>query len=79
MRSYTTVKGARHYIEGEFTLDEQLDEDGKIIAVGACYRGFFVASNATDITFEDCVLTGRRCYPMPNGGTGGTYDFSARR
>lgn len=76
MRSYTTVKGVEHYIEGEFTLDEQLDEDGKIIAVGACYRGFFVASNATDITFEDCILSGRRCYIRPQGGTGGTYDFS---
>jgi len=75
-RSYTTVKDVKHYIEGEFTLDEQLDEDGNIVAVGACYRGFFVASNATDVTFEDCVLTGRRCYPRPQGGTGGTYDFS---
>ncbi len=75
-RSYTTVKDVKHYIEGEFTLDEQLDDDGSIVAVGACYRGFFVAEKATDITFLDCVLTGRRCYPRPQGGTGGTYDFS---
>ena len=75
-RSYTTVKNVKHYIEGEFDLNEQMD--GK---VGVPYHGFFSAAYAADILFEDCVLTGRRCFNQKvasknHSGTTGTYDIT---
>jgi len=72
-RSHTTLSGVKHYIEGEYTVKEQAE----LGVGGTCYGGFFNASYADEITLENCVLTGRRCYRRPNGGTGGTYDFSA--
>ena len=75
-RSFTTVKNVKHYITDEITLAEQVNEKGEIIAIGPCYYGFFSACSANHVTFEDCILTGRRCYRRPNGGTGGTYDLS---
>ena len=79
-RSYTTVRGVRHYVTGEVTISEQVS-DGKITRVSPCYAGFLVAIKANEVTFEDCVLTGRRCYTRPSysnrRGTGGTYDFRA--
>ena len=78
-RSYTKVKNVQHYVEGEITVKEQLA--GKL---GTAYNGFFGASYANEVTFEDCVLTGRRCYNKSSsaglsGGTTGTYDFRAGR
>jgi len=75
-RSFTTVKNVQHYVEGEITLNQQ--KEGML---GAGYSGFFYASNANEVTFENCVLTGRRCYTKSSaglsGGTQGTYDFGA--
>jgi hypothetical protein len=77
MRHFTRVVGVQHYIEGEFTIDEQLKE-GK---TGVAYNGFFGASFASEVTFEGCVLTGHRCFNKASvgykGGTLGTYDFRA--
>ena len=77
-RSFTTVRGVKHYVTDEPTINEQIT-DGKITLVASCYSGFFYGSNANNILFEDCVLTGRRCYTRPfyakEGGTGGTYDL----
>ena len=71
-RSYTTVKNVKHYVTGEISLSEQ-----KQGMIGHAYSGFFSASNANEVAFENCVLTGKRCYTKPVGGTTGTYDFSA--
>jgi hypothetical protein len=75
-RSYTTVKNVEHYVVGEITLNQQ-----KQGMLGAGYSGFFNASSANSVTFENCVLTGRRCYTKSSaglsGGTQGTYDFGA--
>lgn len=73
-RSYTTVKNVKHYVTDEITLAEQFDENGNKVKAGAHYNGFFTASNANEVTFEDCVLSGRRYY-----GISGTYDLSATR
>ena len=79
-RSYTTVRGVRHYVTGEVTVAEQI-ADGKITRVSPCYSGFLTSIKANEVTFLDCVLTGRRCYTRPSysklRGTGGTYDFRA--
>ena len=74
-RSNTTVKNVEHYIEGEFTIDEQLQ--GKI---GVVYYGFFQAKDTNRVTFESCVATARRCFWRGvawSGGSGtqGTYDI----
>ena len=75
-RSYTTVRGVKHFIKGEVALWEQVNEKGEIIHVSACYNGFYLASYGDHITFEDCIISGRRCYTRPKGGTGGTYGLS---
>ncbi len=79
-RSYTIVKNVKHYVINEVSIKEQLESNFRY--GGAQYSGFFYAKNATDVTFENCVLTGRRCYMTPEGltnycGTMGTYDFGA--
>lgn len=72
-RSYTVLDGLSHYIEGEINVREE-----KELGIGGpCYHGFFSATTANEVTFKNCVMTGRRCYRRPKGGTGGTYDFSA--
>ncbi len=65
-RSFTTIDGVSHYIEGEFTLAEY--ESGLKTTM---YQGFYATSNATDVTYKNCVLTGRKNH------VGGTYDFNA--
>ncbi len=75
-RSYTTVENISHYVTGEIPLSEQA-ENGVIVSCGASYRGFYSASDANRVTFKDCIITGRRCYKRPEGGTQGTYDLSA--
>ena len=80
MRSHTTVRGLKHYVKNEIPLSEQI-KDGEYVKVGTTYNGFFNAVNANHVTFEDCVMTGRRCYGRPKNcktnGTGGTYDFAS--
>lgn len=66
-RSNTTVSGVRHFVtqEGES---------------GSPYRGFFVANYASNVTFENCVLTGHKVYTniKPTGAVSqGTYDTQA--
>ena len=76
-RSYTTVRGVEHYITGEVSVTRQ--KNGEI---GAPYHGFYESMYANHLTFESCVMTGRRCYQKawigPGfGGTMGTYDLTA--
>lgn len=75
-RSFTTVKNVKHYVTDEITLNDQV-KDGKIVRTANSYNGFFAAANANEVTFDGCVLTGRRCYRRPQDGTQGTYDLTA--
>ena len=74
-RSFTTLDNIKHYVEGEIELVNQVDGNGKIIAGGPAYSGFYNPSGAHRIVIQNCVLSGRRCYPRPQGGTTGTYDL----
>ncbi len=76
-RSYTTVKGVKHIIKGELPMSKQVNEKGEIICVCPPYGGFFQGEDADHITFEDCVLSGRRCYNYYTGGACGTYGLAA--
>ncbi len=67
-RSYTTLVGVEHYIEGEITTFEHRDLDLR----GPCYDGFLVPNFAQQVILEKCVFTGRRYYRLM-----GTYDFRA--
>ena len=75
-RSYTLVKGVKHFIKGELPMSKQVDENGNIICVCPPYTGFYQGSNANHITFEDCIVSGRRCYNYYTGGACGTYGLS---
>ncbi len=75
-RSYTTVENVDHYVTDEIPLADQSDNNS-IVSCGASYSGFYSASNANHVIFKDCVLSGRRCYKRPEGGTQGTYDIGA--
>jgi len=66
-RSYTTVVGVKHYVEGEITTYEHRDQKLR----GAHYNGFYAVSYANEITIKDCIFTGRRYYRLA-----GTYEFS---
>ena len=75
-RSYTTIVGVEHYMKGEISVNRQINGE-----VGAPYRGFFRSEYATHVTFDSCVVTGKRCYNKtwigPGfSGTMGTYDLS---
>ena len=74
-RPNTTVKNVKHYITDEPTMNDQV-KNGEIEHISACYRGFFISAYANHVTFDGCVMTGRRCYKRHVGGTGGTYDLS---
>ena len=67
-RSFTVVEGLKHYVVGEVTPEQHRQG-----IEGPHYSGFFYASNANDVLFKNCVLTGRRYYKLA-----GTYDFGAR-
>ena len=76
-RSYTTLRGVEHYITGELSVTRQKKGE-----TGAPYSGFYASQVATNITIENCVMTGRRCYQKawigPGfGGTMGTYGLTA--
>jgi len=68
-RSYTTVKELKHYVTNELELYNQITPDGKVLS-GACYSAFYAVGSCTDVTIEDCVLTGRRNFNS-------SYEFSA--
>ncbi len=80
-RSFTTVKNVQHFVTDELTIAEQFGENDDIVKGLAPYYGFFTADYAHDVTFDGCILTGRRAYARPGatlgtiGGTGGTYDL----
>lgn len=77
-RSETTLRGVEHYVEGEISINRQ--KKGEI---GAPYYGFYQTAKANHVTFDSCVMTGRRCYQkawVAEGftvGTMGTYDLTA--
>ncbi len=75
-RSETLVKGVKHFIKGELPMHKQVDEKGEIIWVAPPYAGFFQGNSANHITFEDCTVSGRRCYNYYTGGACGTYGLS---
>ena len=75
-RSYTTVKGVKHIIKGELPMSKQVNEKGEIICVCPPYGGFYQGSYGDRITFEDCIVSGRRCYNYYTGGACGTYGLS---
>ena len=77
-RSNTTIKNIEHYVTDEKQYSDMVDAStGLIQYVGSTYRGFYRTSSCTDVIYENCVMTGRRCYLRPNGGgTGGTYDVT---
>ncbi len=77
MRSFTTLDGVEHYVTDEFSVSEQV-KDGKIVCIGNAYEGFFYASFANEVTYKNCVLTGRRCFTTPKNGTTGTYDLGGK-
>jgi len=66
-RSYATLDGVEHYVEGEITTFEHRDLGLR----GPHYRGFYTVAYATDVTIKNCVFTGRRFYRLS-----GTYEFS---
>ena len=89
-RSYTTVKNVKHYVTDQMTVSEQFElgklpgiENKLVLTNGeTTYAGFFSADEASYITFDSCILTGRRGYQRPaadgsgGGGMGGTYDLA---
>ena len=66
-RANTTITNVSHVAQNEFTVEEQ--DSG---LTGPSYHGFFSAENASDITFKDCQMSGRRYYKIQ-----GTYGISA--
>ena len=56
-RSYTVVDGLKHFVTGEVSIEDQAQG-----IEGVHYRGFFYGQNATDVTFKDCQVQGRRYY-----------------
>ena len=74
-RSETTLRGVEHYVVGEISINRQ--KNGEI---GAPYHGFYESVCANHLTFDSCVMTGRRCYKKnwvgPFSGTMGTYDLT---
>ena len=76
-RSKTTVENVKHYMKNEKQFEDCIDENNVVQFVGATYRGFYITQRCNDVTIKNCILTAKRCYRRPNGGTGGTYDLSA--
>ncbi len=69
-RSFTTVDGVEHYVEGEITTYEHRDENLR----GAHYNGFYGAYYANEILIKNCVFSGRRYYWLA-----GTYEFAGNK
>jgi len=60
-RSNVTVKKVNHLVEGEG-------------ATGSPYNGFFRTNFVNNVSFENCVMTGRKLYKNADGNDQGTYD-----
>ncbi len=69
-RSFLTVDGVEHYVEGEITTFEHRDKNLR----GAHYNGFYGAYYANEITIKNCVFSGRRYYWLA-----GTYEFAGNK
>ncbi len=69
-RSFTTLIGVEHYVEGEVTTYEHRDQNLR----GAHYTGFYAASYANDVCIKNCVFSGRRYYYLA-----GTYEFNGAK
>ena len=65
-RHNVTIQNVEHYVEGEIGIYDQAVNDIQ----GPAYNGFYAASNANNVLFKNCVMTGRRHY------THGTYELS---
>lgn len=78
-RSNVTVKGVRHYVTDYVEIKDQI-KNGDYVHISSTYGGFYLTQFANNVTYLDCVMTGRRCYGRPKNcrwqGTGGTYDFN---
>lgn len=74
LRSNTTLKNINHFVEGEFSIDEQIA--GK---VGVAYNGFFFINTSNKVTLDSCILTAHRAFNKifigSFAGTQGTYDM----
>lgn len=66
-RSYTTVEGVEHYVEGVVSIEDYKANKYH----GVHYCGFYTASYANDVLFKNCILTGRFSYHHS------TYEFQA--
>lgn len=66
-RSFTTLLGVEHYVEGEVSTYEYRDSGLR----GAHYYGFYAAKRANEVLIKNCVFTGRRYYKLC-----GTYEFT---
>ena len=77
-RSNVTISGVRHYVTDSISLRDQI-KNGDYVHISSTYGGFYLTQFANNVTFADCVMTGRRCHGRPKNcrwqGTGGTYDF----
>lgn len=60
-RSNVTVKNVEHYVTGEG-------------ATGSPYNGFYRTEFASNVVFENCVMTGHKIYKNTSGNEQGTYD-----
>ena len=76
-RSNTVIRNVKHYVTDEKPFSESVDlATGKVLYVGLPYYGFYRIGSCNAVTLDSCVMTGRRCYIRPNGGTAGTYDMT---
>lgn len=60
-RSNVTVKNVAHYVTDEG-------------ATGSPYNGFYRTEFASNVRFENCVMTGHKIYKNASGNEQGTYD-----
>ena len=68
LRSHTTIKNLKHYIEGEPNSDK-----------GSAYPNFIDVQNSYNVLVEDCVFTGHKTYYNIKGTSKvglGTYDIT---
>ncbi len=65
-RSYTTVMGVEHYVEGGFTVEEYAEG-----LETTHYAAFFAPSDAAHVSFLNCTFTGRCAH------IGSSYEFNA--
>ena len=66
-RSNTTVIGTEHYVTDEITLKYFMENNFQ----GPHYEGFYNSSYANEVTFRNCIITGRVNYKYSS------YEFRA--